>query len=440
MIGPSSSTSSRTAFGAARADDEYELDSKGSVEVSGREVDRRVGLTGPGFEESPGPVKDLQGSLSQWGESRALRGDFDDDEQGSEHELLLDPHLAAANNNDDDNDANARRGSLTDDELAMEKEDEEDSPYPEVRSAVRNYDEDVPCNTIRAWTIGLGLVIMGASMNTFFSLRSPSIGISPLVAQIISWPIGHAWTKIMPSRVFNTFGVRWSLNPGPFNRKEHTIIVVMASVSFSVAYATDIILAQLVFLKQDFGFVFQVLLTISTQSLGYGIAGILRKFLGESTRSRILKGYLSSFTSPQVYPASMIWPSILVSTTLMNAMYDRNDRPDPTIIGGRMPRYKWFALVTFCAFLYYWIPGFLARCLSVFAFMTWIAPNNVIVNQLFGGSTGLSLLPITFDWTQITGFIGSPLIPPWYVGPTLCTRSSAAAAYVDLAGRPLPTP
>ena len=37
-----------------------------------------------------------------------------------------------------------------------------------------------------------------------------------------------------------------------------------------------------------------------------------------------------------------------------------------------------------------------------------------MVNQLFGGTTGLSILPITFDWTQISGFVGSPLIPPWF--------------------------
>jgi hypothetical protein len=219
-------------------------------------------MTDPGFEESTGPVKDLHGSLPQWGETRAYKGDEDDDE-GSENELLLDP-------------------ANPDDELPMEKEDEDDSPFAEVRAAVRNYDEDEPCNTVRAWTIGLILVVMGASMNTFFSLRSPSIGISPLVAQIISWPAGHGWAKVMPTREWTTFGLRWTLNPGPFNRKEHTIIVVMASVSFSVAYATDIILAQLVFYKQDFGLVFQMLLTLSTQSLGYGIAGILRKFLGTS--------------------------------------------------------------------------------------------------------------------------------------------------------------
>lgn len=30
----------------------------------------------------------------------------------------------------------------------------------------------------------------------------------------------------MPSKVFNTFGVRWTFNPGPFNIKEHTVITV----------------------------------------------------------------------------------------------------------------------------------------------------------------------------------------------------------------------
>ena len=75
--------------------------------------------------------------------------------------------------------------------------------------------------------------------------------------------------------------VTLKFNPGPFNVKEHAIIVVMASVSFSVAYATDIILAQKVFYKQDFGLMWQLLLVVSTQSLGYGIAGMMRRFLGE---------------------------------------------------------------------------------------------------------------------------------------------------------------
>lgn len=201
------------------------------------------------------------------------------DDQGSEDELLLDPNLPE--------DEAGRRSHAEDGfsaaDLADAKPEEEDSPYPEVRAAVRNFDEDVPCNTLRAWTIGLMLVVLGASMNTLFSLRAPSIAIGPLIAQIISWPMGHGWAMFVPDKSFSFFGKRIPLNPGPFNIKEHSIIVVMAGVSFSVAYATDIILAQLVFYKQNFGMTFQLLLTISTQSLGYGIAGMMRRFLGNHT-------------------------------------------------------------------------------------------------------------------------------------------------------------
>lgn len=113
----------------------------------------------------------------------------------------------------------------------------------------------------------------------------------------------------------------------------------------------------------------------------------------------------------------MIWPENLVSVTLLNAMYEETSAPDHKVLGGSMPRLKWFGLVSIGSFFYFFIPGFFARFLSVFAFPTWFAPENAVVNQLFGGVSGLSLLPITFDWTQVAGYIGSPLIPPWYVGP-----------------------
>ena len=42
-----------------------------------------------------------------------------------------------------------------------------------------------------------------------------------------------------------------------------------------------------------------------------------------------------------------------------------------------------------------------------------MAPNNTVVNQLFGVSTGLGLGIITLDWTQIA-WISNPLIVPWW--------------------------
>ncbi|KAI5855576.1 small oligopeptide transporter [Durotheca rogersii] len=393
MEGNTSKLSS-TALGGRRVNDHRIADYGADPDTGATRVTYRARRS---YEQQPlasprnGSSDGSKRYPSKWAGSTAPNdSDYEDVE---EHEYLLDQNALGQEP------IELRRmgsGSLEsfDDESASKHSEEEDSPYDEVRAAVRNFDEDLPCSTIRAWTIGLSLVLVGASMNTLFSLRQPSISLGALTAQIIAWPLGRGWERWMPHRRINIFGYRCDLNPGPFNIKEHSIIMVMASVSFSVAYATDIILAQLVFYKQNFGMLFQIILVISTQSLGYGIAGTMRKFL--------------------VYPASMIWPGNLVAVTLMNAMYEEHQPPEPAMIGGRMPRYRWFGLVTLGSTLYYFIPGFFAQFLSVFAFATWIAPKNAMVNQIFGGVTGLSVLPITFDWTQIAGYVGSPLIPPWH--------------------------
>ncbi|RDA85762.1 hypothetical protein CP532_6306 [Ophiocordyceps camponoti-leonardi (nom. inval.)] len=349
-----------------------------------------AGAEATGIETTTRPSRRRSDSLSDL----AFLGDDDPLEPPTEEAenapLMEEDDLEAYELDDwhhlhDDNDQNPPKATNED----------EDSPYAEVRAAVRNYDEDLPCGTIRAWAIGLLLVLVGASTNTLFSLRQPSISVGDLVAQILAWPLGHGWARFMPDWQLEMLGRRWKLNPGPFNVKEASVIAVMASVSFSVAYSTDIILAQLVFYKQDFGLLFQMLLTISTQSLGYGIAGAMRKFL--------------------VIPAGMVWPATLVNVAMINVIYsyENKDRPDRSFIGGSMPRYRWFGIVTAASFIYFFIPGFLAQFLSAFVFLTWMAPQNAVVNQLFGGTTGLSLLPITFDWTQIAGWVGSPLIPPW---------------------------
>ncbi|KAH7126630.1 OPT family small oligopeptide transporter [Dendryphion nanum] len=277
----------------------------------------------------------------------------------------------------------------------QEVEEEENSPYEEVRIAVPNTDdENLPVSTIRAWVIGLTLGVIGAAVNTLFSLRHPVIGIGVIIAQLVAWVLGNAWAKWVPSKERETFGIKWNLNPGPFNVKEHTIMVIMSGDCYHTAYATDIIIAQKVFYKQDFGLVFQILLVITTQCIGFGIAGLLRRFL--------------------VYPAAMIWPLNLVASTLLHAMHKKEEDLDPTVFGGNMSTYKWFGLVFMASFCYYWIPGFLAQFLSLTVFMTWIFPQNPVVNQVFGGFTGLGLLPITFDWTIVTGFTGNPMIPPFH--------------------------
>lgn len=64
---------------------------------------------------------------------------------------------------------------------------------------------------------------------------------------------------------------------GPFNKKENAFIIVMASSAANVAMATEVFAAQALFYKiMPKGLAPMFLLT-STQFLGYGIAGLMRR-------------------------------------------------------------------------------------------------------------------------------------------------------------------
>ncbi|KAJ5765813.1 Sexual differentiation process protein isp4 [Penicillium odoratum] len=272
------------------------------------------------------------------------------------------------------------------------------SIYPEVRAAVSNIDEGGYCNTIRAWVIGMVFATVVAAVNVLFSLRNPTIGIPVYIIQLLSLSLGKACERWIPSREFRFFGIKGNLNPGPFSKKEHALIVIMANASVGSAYATNIITAQRMFYHQRFGWAFETFLCISNQMLGFGIAGLYTRFLVE--------------------PAAMIWPSLLISVALFDTLH-KHSKPDPsTTFGWKISRYRFFLWVVLGSSCWYWFPGYIAPFLSTFAFVTWIKPQSVVINKLFGCSTGLSLIPLTFDWTQIAGYKGSPLQTPWF---SICT-------------------
>ncbi|EOD46278.1 putative sexual differentiation process protein isp4 protein [Neofusicoccum parvum UCRNP2] len=50
---------------------------------------------------------------------------------------------------------------------------------------------------------------------------------------------------------------------------------------------------------------------------------------------------------------------------------------------------------------------------QILGVITWFAPKNVVVANLFGVASGLGLFPMTFDWSQIA-YIGSPLVVPFW--------------------------
>ncbi|KAG5950204.1 hypothetical protein E4U58_001747, partial [Claviceps cyperi] len=82
-----------------------------------------------------------------------------------------------------------------------------------------------------------------------------------------------------------------------------------------------------------------------------------------------------------------------------------------------------------------WFPLVIAPFLSYFMWPTWIAPSNVVVNQIFGGNTGFGLMPISFDWATVTAFLSSPLQTPAFaivnvlIGVCVMAIGSAGLAF-----------
>ncbi|KAJ6118070.1 hypothetical protein N7471_013947 [Penicillium samsonianum] len=88
---------------------------------------------------------------------------------------------------------------------------------------------------------------------------------------------------------------------------------------------------------------------------------------------------------------------------------------DGTYNTWKMSRYAFFTMAFCISFCWYWFPDFIFPALSYFSFPCWIKPESKVVNQIFGMNSGMGLLPITLDWSQIS-YIGSPLlIPSWAV-------------------------
>ncbi|KAI9050672.1 hypothetical protein LZ554_005827 [Drepanopeziza brunnea f. sp. 'monogermtubi'] len=301
--------------------------------------------------------------------------------------------------------------------------DDEDPPdnsaYAQVRASVSAVDNTtLSINTPRMWVLSLLFAVLGSSANLFFSLRYPSVSITPVIALLLVHPLGLLWDRILkrrddPSEEFLD-GVRvasetsyenninqqpddgrlrrlrlW-LGQGKWNEKEHTCVYISSNISFGFAFATDVIVEQTHFYNQKVSITYQLLLTLSTQILGYTFAGLTRRFL--------------------VRPGGMIWPGTLMSASMFTTLH----KEENTIANGwKITRWRFFFIVWAGSFAFYFLPGLLMPALSYFSVVTWFFPKNVVVANLFGVASGLGVFSVTFDWAQIA-YIGSPLLTPFW--------------------------
>jgi OPT family oligopeptide transporter len=160
-----------------------------------------------------------------------------------------------------------------------------------------------------------------------------------VVILLLVYPVGCLWALVMPTRTFTTFGQTWSLNTGPLTIKEHTVITLMANVTYGYAYSTDALLALQAkpLYNLNMGWGFALLFTLSSQVLGIAISGMFRRF--------------------NVWPAALIWPANFGMTSLLYALHDKSKTDPERANGWQISRYRYFLYVCLGSFVWYWFPG-----------------------------------------------------------------------------------
>ncbi|GFY90111.1 oligopeptide transporter 4 [Actinidia rufa] len=194
--------------------------------------------------------------------------------------------------------------TTTDGRGGYNSDGDEVSPVEQVRMTVTNTDDPtLPVWTFRMWFLGVISCALLSFLNQFFSYRTEPLIITQITVQVATLPMGHFLAAVLPAVKFRIpgFGPKsFSFNPGPFNMKEHVLISIFANAGSAFgngsAYAVGIVTIIKAFYRRNISFLAGWILIITTQVLGYGWAGLLRKYVVE--------------------PAHMWWPNTLVQVSL----------------------------------------------------------------------------------------------------------------------------
>ena len=258
-------------------------------------------------------------------------------------------------------------------------------------------DDDLPVSTLRMWFLSLAFGAVVSGVDAFFSMRFPTISISTVVIIMVTWPLGKLWEYIVPNWTLRLpRGMSISLNPGPFNYKEHGCIFLFTNLMTSAGLVNNLIIEDTKFFKVRTGIGRQILINISMYMISFSIMGLAREIL--------------------VTPEDRVWPGMLSRIALFKTFHTNDN---PVANHWKMSRWVFFVLVFLGSFVWYWVPDLLMPFVSdLGAWISWIKPNSATLSQVFGVKTGLGIFPLTLDWTQVSS-INNPLTTPFWAVATM---------------------
>ncbi|KAH8674513.1 oligopeptide transporter [Tricladium varicosporioides] len=257
-------------------------------------------------------------------------------------------------------------------------------------------DDDSTLNpwTFRMFFLGIGLSAFGSILATIFLFKPQAVSVSIIFLTVISYVSGNAMSLLLPR---NGVIGRW-FNPHNFNSKEHLAIVIMSGAASGAAAATDVLATQKLYYNIVPNAFVAIMLLLSSQMLGYGMAGVLRRSL--------------------VYPTKMIWPAILPLSALIETLHrDKSEMKK---------KFNIFWIIFGVVAVWELLPQYIMPVLTGVSVFCLANQKSLVFTNIFGGTSGnegLGLMSLSFDWQYVgTSSFFLPLITLTnsFIGFILC--------------------
>ncbi|KAK6346616.1 hypothetical protein TWF696_006736 [Orbilia brochopaga] len=225
--------------------------------------------------------------------------------------------------------------------------------------------------TFRAFVVGLGLASFGAVIAEIFYFKPQTVNVSTVFLQIVAYVLGEAMALIPRWGPIGRF-----LNPGPWNQKEHIFATILGSSAAVCALGTEQLAVQNLYYGESPNPASAIFLLFSSQCLGYGFVGFMRKAF--------------------IYPTKMLWPTILPNASLFQTLH-----LDKALAKRRLKVFWWV-----CGAVIIWeiVPQYIFPLTIGISIFCLANQHSAVFTHLFGGSNGdegLGLLSWCMDWQYV---------------------------------------
>ncbi|KAJ7064207.1 OPT oligopeptide transporter protein-domain-containing protein [Mycena amicta] len=258
-------------------------------------------------------------------------------------------------------------------------EDNVDDPeryddIPELVRSIVSFEDDPSLPSNSRTQEHLPLVVIGSVVSQIGYFRTTTANFSVFFVILVSDPLGRFMARTLPNWTVPLGRFAFSLNPGPWSPKEHTLVGIAANAGSQGQWATYLPTNAKLYYGIDMPAVVALFFGWSSAFIGFALAAMCRQLL--------------------IYDPTYVFPLSLQQVTLYRSM-EQNGKEGAAI----------FWIIFLATFLWQFLPEYVFPFTASLAFLCWGGGRNHVANFLGSGLGGVGLLNITLDWSNITSTV-----------------------------------